>query len=383
MSFSPFKDSLCSPHFYEPFKFSTPEKINYLSACPNFTSEEVELSRLGPSLADLTDIIPCTSEVLDADALLEGLDHESEVHFEEPKSSFGDTISNEVLETNTCDFSVEVLSEEDCMESSSGHWQGDELSEKRDCDLHPRKSPRDALRMERWRWPSFKVVPASVKYQALGEKIYVPLSSPERRADFSEPGGPDFEPEATFVWKEKNGLKLEKVKNYEEFGLPLTDWKLHKKWRSNTSRRNYFKEPSLDVCRMQNPVESSESSFEEETKFHLPEFKVPVIHHSEFEEPVLLHLESGEPVIVQKVLKKSGKRNFGCQFQRLCNLLPLKQDPTKMPMETILEAACIFVRHISDQQQQLSRVRAVEMKKRSLLRNRLALAVLSKCSLHS
>ena len=181
MSFSPFKDSLCSPHFYEPFKFSTPEKINYLSACPNFTSEEVELSRLGPSLADLTDIIPCTSEVLDADALLEGLDHESEVHFEEPKSSFGDTISNEVLETNTCDFSVEELSEDDCLESSSGHWQGDELSEREDFDLHPRKRPRDASRMERWRWPSFKVVPASVKYQALGEKIYVPLSSPERR----------------------------------------------------------------------------------------------------------------------------------------------------------------------------------------------------------
>ena len=87
MSFSPFKDSLCSPHFYEPFKFSTPEKINYLSACPHSNSEEVELSRLGTSLADLTDLIPCTSEVLDADALLEGLEHESGVHFEEPKRS--------------------------------------------------------------------------------------------------------------------------------------------------------------------------------------------------------------------------------------------------------------------------------------------------------
>ena len=87
MSFSPFKDSLCSPHFYEPFKFSTPEKINYLSACPTFNSEEVELSRLGTSLADLADLIPCTFEVLDADALLKGLELESDVHFEEPKRS--------------------------------------------------------------------------------------------------------------------------------------------------------------------------------------------------------------------------------------------------------------------------------------------------------
>ena len=167
------------------------------------------------------------------------------------------------------------------------------------------------------------------------------------RADFSEPGGPDFEPEATFVWKEKNGLKLEKVKNYEEFGLPLTDWKLHKKWRSNTSRRNYFKEPSLDVCRMLNPVESSESSLEEETKLQLPEFKVPIIHHSEFEEPVLLHLESGEPVIVQKVLKKGRKRNFGCHFQRLCNLLPLKQDPTKVNSLSDPPARIIMLTSIS------------------------------------
>ena len=57
------------------------------SACPTFNSEEVELSRLGTSLADLTDLIPCTSEVLDADALLEGLEFESDVHFEEPKRS--------------------------------------------------------------------------------------------------------------------------------------------------------------------------------------------------------------------------------------------------------------------------------------------------------
>ena len=87
MSFSPFKDSLCSPHLKDSIKFSTPDMIDYLSACPNFNSKEVELSRLGTSLADLADLIPCTSEVLDADALLEGLEHESDVHYEEPKRS--------------------------------------------------------------------------------------------------------------------------------------------------------------------------------------------------------------------------------------------------------------------------------------------------------
>ena len=37
------------------------------------------------------------------------------------------------------------------------------------------------------------------------------------------------------------GLKLDRVKNYEEFGLPLTNMKLHKKWRSNRARKVYFK----------------------------------------------------------------------------------------------------------------------------------------------
>lgn len=143
-----------------------------------------------------------------------------------------------------------------------------------------------------------------------------------------------MEPEATFVWKgeEGGGLKLDKVKNYEEFGLPLTDMKLHKKWRSNRARRIYFKEPTLDLCRMRN--NDQESSFEDGSKFFLPGFKVPTIHHSEFEEPVLLHLESGEPILVQKVGggRRRAKIDFDAQYLRLCNLLPLNQDPAQVNM---------------------------------------------------
>ena len=126
-----------------------------------------------------------------------------------------------------------------------------------------------------------------------------------------------------------------KVKNYEEFGLPLTDMKLYKKWRSNRARRVYFKEPTIDLCRMRNNNNNQGSrleELEEESKFFLPGYKVPFIHHSEFEEPVLLHLESGEPILVQKVggRKRGGRIDFDAQYLRLCNLLPLNQDPDQV-----------------------------------------------------
>ena len=119
------------------------------------------------------------------------------------------------------------------------------------------------------------------------------------------------------------------MKNYEEFGLPLTNMKLHKKWRSNRARRIYFKEPTIDLCRMRNNnQESGLEELEEESKCFLPGFKVPIIQHSEFEEPVLLHLESGEPILVQKVGggRRPAKIDFDAQYLRLCNLLPLNQD---------------------------------------------------------
>ena len=83
----------------------------------------------------------------------------------------------------------------------------------------------------------FKVVPAKVKYETLGEMVHVPLATPERRlrtlhlmsrifsrlssdqipclyrVDFTEPMEPVMEPEATFLWKGEGGggLKLDKV----------------------------------------------------------------------------------------------------------------------------------------------------------------------------
>lgn len=172
---------------------------------------------------------------------------------------------------------------------------------------------------------------------------------------------PDFEsceavmePEATFVWKGEGGggLRLDRVKNYEEFGLPLTNMKLHKKWRSNRARKVYFKEPSVDLCRMRNDQGSSLqellNSNEEESKFYLPgfNFKVPTIQHTEFEEPVLLHLESGEPIIMQKVgrggqwggRKRARIDDFDVQYRRLCMLLPLKQDPHEVTISRDLLA---------------------------------------------
>ena len=127
-----------------------------------------------------------------------------------------------------------------------------------------------------------------------------------------------------------------KVKNYEEFGLPLTEMKLHKKWRSNRARKLYFKEPTLDLCRMRNNNQGASlgESEEEESKFFLPGFEMPIIHHTEFEEPVLLHLESGEPILVQKVGgRRKARIDFDEQYQRLCNLLPLNQDPNKVNTE--------------------------------------------------
>ena len=133
------------------------------------------------------------------------------------------------------------------------------------------------------------------------------------------------------------------MKNYEEFGLPLTDMKLHKKWRSNRARKLYFKEPTLDLCRMRNSDQgSSLEELEEESKFFPPGFKVPIIHHTEFEEPVLLHLESGEPILVQKVGgRRKARIDFDEQYQRLCNLLPLNQDPNKVKTEHLVFFSCL------------------------------------------
>ena len=151
-------------------------------------------------------------------------------------------------------------------------------------------------------------MPAKVKYENSGESVHIPLTTPQRRADFSEPLEPVVEPEATFVWKGEagGGLMLDKVKNYEEFGLPLTDMKLHKKWRSNRARRIYFKEPTLDLCRMRNN-NNQESSFEEELDFLLPGIKVG---------------RGGR--------RRGAKINFDSQYLRLCNLLPLNQDPDQV-----------------------------------------------------
>ena len=125
--------------------------------------------------------------------------------------------------------------------------------------------------------------------------------------------------------------------------MPLTDMKLHKKWRSNRARKLYFKEPTLDLCRMRNSDQgSSLEELEEESKFFPPGFKVPIIHHTEFEEPVLLHLESGEPILVQKVGgRRKARIDFDEQYQRLCNLLPLNQDPNKVKTEHLMFLSCL------------------------------------------
>jgi len=364
MSCSPFNEFISSPHFNEPFEFITPDRIGDLvqpDFSPTFNPFQVEQSNL-----DIIEVIHPnlqSVEPLDADALLERLDGESE---QEDVEEVVEVDPIEVLETSSCNDSVvELVKEED---------DGQLLSPSEASHPHLQKKRRSTLSMESLRRPSFKVVPAKVKYESLGEKVHIPLATPERRADFSEPLEPVVEPEATFVWKgeEGGGLKLDKVKNYEEFGLPLTDMKLHKKWRSNRARRIYFKEPTLDLCRMRN--NDQESSFEDGSKFFLPGFKVPTIHHSEFEEPVLLHLESGEPILVQKVGggRRRAKIDFDAQYLRLCNLLPLNQDPAQMSVEIILEATRIFVRHLARQEIQLARLKVGEMKRQRALKNRLS-----------
>ena len=140
------------------------------------------------------------------------------------------------------------------------------------------------------------------------------------------------------------------MKNYEEFGLPLTDMKLHKKWRSNRARRIYFKEPTLDLCRMRsNDQEMGTEELEEESKLILPGFKMPIIRHSEFDEPVLLHLESGEPILVQKVGggRRRVKLNFEAQYRRLCHLLPLNHDPDQVKHVMLLFCLSTVIYHVT------------------------------------
>lgn len=370
MSCSPFNEFISSPHFNEPFEFITPDRIGDLvqpDFCPTFNPFQVEQSNLDTSIIEVIHPNLQTVGSLDADALLERLDQESE---QEDVEEVVEVDPIEVLETSSCNDSVVELVEEDV--EDYGHL----LSPSDASHLDLRKKRRNTLSMECLRRPSFKVVPAKVKYEGLGEKVHIPLPTPERRADFSEPLEPVVEPEATFVWKgEEGGLKLDKVKNYEEFGLPLTNMKLHKKWRSNRARRIYFKEPTLDLCRMRNNnQESGSEELEEESKLFLPGFKVPIIHHSEFEEPVLLHLESGEPILVQKVGggRRPEKIDFDAQYLRLCNLLPLNQDHEQVPMEMILEATCIFVRHLAQQEIQLARLKVREINKQRALKNHLS-----------
>jgi len=367
MSCSPFNEFFSSPHFNEPFEFITPDRIGDLvqpDFCPTFNPFQPEQSNLDTSIIEVIQPNLQSMEPLDADAFLERLDGESE---QEDVEEVVEMDPIEVLETSSCNNSVvELVHEED-----DGRLPA--LSEASHLDLQ--KKQRNTL--ESLRRPFFKVVPAKVKYESLGEKVHIPIATPERRADFSEPLEPVVEPEATFVWKgeEGGGLKLDKVKNYEEFGLPLTDMKLHKKWRSNRARRIYFKEPTLDLCRMRsNDQEMGTEELEEESKLILPGFKMPIIRHSEFDEPVLLHLESGEPILVQKVGggRRRVKLNFEAQYRRLCHLLPLNHDPDQMSMEMILEATCIFVRHLARQEIKLARLNVMEMKKNRALKNRLS-----------
>jgi len=380
MSCSPFNDFISSPHFNEPFEFITPDRIgdHAQDFCPTFNPFQVEQSIIDTSITEVIDPNPQPVEPLDADALLERLDHaEHESGSQNPENAvLMEEDPFEVLEASSINDSVvELVQEEDSgqlLEEERSQCEASDL-----VDLEKKQKNTPSFNLERLRRPSFKVVPAKVKYETLGEMVHVPMATPERRADFSEPIEPVVEPEATFVWKGERGggLKLDKVKNYEEFGLPLTDMKLHKKWRSNRARKLYFKEPTLDLCRMRNSDQgSSLEELEEESKFFLPGFKVPIIHHTEFEEPVLLHLESGEPILVQKVGgRRKARIDFDEQYQRLCNLLPLNQDPNKMSVEVILEAACIFVRHLAQQEIQLARLKVREMEKHRALRNRFSI----------
>ena len=84
----------------------------------------------------------------------------------------------EVLEPSSSNDSIEVVFEEDDPQSST--LDGD-LSQNEDADLDCRRKRSSGLRMESLRRPSFRVVPAKVKYETLGKRVRVPLATPERR----------------------------------------------------------------------------------------------------------------------------------------------------------------------------------------------------------
>ena len=155
MSCSPFNEFISSPHFNEPFEFITPGRIGDLvqpDFSPTFNPFQVEQSNL-----DIIEVIHPnlqSVEPLDADALLERLDGESE---QEDVEEVVEMDPIEVLETSSCNNSVvELVHEED-----DGRLPA--LSEASHLDLQ--KKQRNTL--ESLRRPFFKVIQVIVILNSL------------------------------------------------------------------------------------------------------------------------------------------------------------------------------------------------------------------------
>ena len=100
MSCSPFYEFISSPHFNEPFEFITPDRIGDLvqpDFCPTFNPFQVEQSNLDTSIIEVIHPNLQTVEPLDADALLERIDQESE---QEDVEAVVEVDPIEVLETS-------------------------------------------------------------------------------------------------------------------------------------------------------------------------------------------------------------------------------------------------------------------------------------------
>ena len=157
MSCTPFHEFISSPHFNEPFEFITPDRIGDLvqpDFSPTFNPFQVEQNNL-----DIIEVIHPnlqSVEPLDADALLERLDGESE---QEDVEEVVEVDPIEVLETSSCNDSVvELVQEED---------DGQLLSPSETSHLHLQKKRRSTLSMESLRRPSFKVVQVNVKLNCI------------------------------------------------------------------------------------------------------------------------------------------------------------------------------------------------------------------------
>ena len=154
MSCSPFNEFISSPHFNEPFEFITPDRIGDLvqpDFSPTFNPFQVEQSNLDTSIIEVIHPNLQTVEPLDADALLERLDGESE---QEDVEEVVEVDPFEVLETSSGNDSVVELDHEED--------DGQLLSR---LDLQKRR--KITLSMESLRRPSFKVVQVNVKLTGL------------------------------------------------------------------------------------------------------------------------------------------------------------------------------------------------------------------------